>query len=933
MRLPCALLLTFILSSASWGQNDKRSKPSYNQDIRPLLSDRCFQCHGPDDKERKAGLHLDTFAGATADHDGVRAIVPGNPDASELLARVSTHDPDERMPPPELNKPAFTKDEIATIRAWIEDGAEYQPHWAFLPPERPSVHMRETTHPIDHFVDRALAEAHIIPAPEADASTLLRRLHLDVTGLLPAPERVAPFVAAHAADPNAAVRELVDELLASPHYGERWGRHWLDQARYADSHGYSADHPRIMWPYRDWVIAALNADQPFDQFTIDQIAGDQLPKPTKRQRVASAFHRNTLINQEGGTDHEQFRNESAVDRVNTTGAVWLGLTLGCAQCHTHKFDPITHHDYFSMFAFFNQGTDRNNRGATVPVEEGELFKTAAEEEAAAKVRAEQQAKKQAEEDKAAWLPLSFVAKTNTEATLKQLEDGSLRLSGTTPKNAVYTLEAELDDTAPAQLAAIQLRVIPDSAFPKNGPGTADNGNFVLTDFEVQLDGKLVDIERVQADHSQPGYPISHAIDDDAHSGWAINVGKSTRKGVTMNEPHEAHFILAKAQTLSGRKLTITMRHNRNDEYAIGRFALAASAAQPTEPKAWSLPKKAGKPSVNLMVMQDLPPNRQRTTYIHLRGDFLNLDKGTGPLKPGVPAIFPNRLPEAELHNRLDLAKWLVDPQNPLTARVTVNRMWMRYFGKGIVETENDFGMQGSLPTHPELLDWLATEFVRAGWSQKHMHRLMLTSRAYRRSSRFGDITPEVLRTGDPRNLLLARQNRVRVDAEIVRDLSLSASGLFSPKLGGPSVFPPQPEGVFSFTQVRKSWPTSKGPDRYRRAMYTMFYRSAPYPTLTTFDSPDFGTTCTSRVRSNTPLQALTLANDDAMVELAAGLAQRIQDGAEKRSERIEHAYQICFSRSPSADEAAALERYLDDGASWKELARVLINTDEFITRD
>jgi len=926
MRFPILLLVCLLAGTHTPAQQATRDSaetdtPSYNRDIRPLLSDRCFQCHGPDDKERKAGLHLDTFEGATEERDGVRAIVPGDPEASELLARVRSHDPDERMPPPELNKPGFTADEIATLTAWIKDGAEYQPHWAFLPPERPDIAQDRAAHPIDFFVDRALKEAGLEAAPEADPHTLLRRLHLDVTGLLPDPERVASFIAAHAADSDKAVEELVDELLASPHYGERWGRHWLDQARYADSHGYSVDGARQMWPYRDWVIAALNQDMPFDQFTIEQIAGDQLPEATKKQRIASAFHRNTLINQEGGTDGEQFRNEAAVDRVNTTGAVWLGLTLGCAQCHTHKFDPITHHDYF----FFNQGTDRNNGGATLKVEEGELFQTEADKKAE-QATAQALAAKQAKAGKAAWQALSFDAKTNTDATLNQLKDGSLRLTGTTPKNAVYTLNAKLGDKAPAQVSAFQLRVLPDSAFPKNGPGTAGNGNFVLTAFEVKLDGKVVKIERVQADHGQPGYPISHAIDADAASGWAINVGKGTRKGVKMNEP----------QPLKGRKLTITMRHNRNDNYAIGRFALAASAVEPALPEAWSAEKKPGKPSANLMVMQDLPANKQRTTYIHLRGDFLNHDKKTGPLKPGVPVIFPNRLPEAELHNRLDLAKWLVDPANPLTARVTVNRMWMRYFGKGIVVTENDFGMQGSLPSHPELLDWLATEFVRAGWSQKHMHRLMLTSRAYRRSSRLNDMDAPALAasaTADPLNQLLTRQNRIRVDAEIVRDAALSASGLFYPKLGGPSVYPPQPAGVYSFTQSRKGWHTSTGPNRYRRAMYTMFYRSAPYPTLTTFDSPDFGTTCTQRVRSNTPLQALTLANDEAMVELAGGLAKRIQDAAEGQAERIEQAYQICFSRSPSPVEQQALTQYLDDGAGWKELARVLINTDEFITRE
>lgn len=910
--------LLIVLIFISFTGQSHADAPSYNRDIRPLLSDRCFQCHGPDDKERKAGLQLDTFEGATADNSGVRAIVPGKPNESELLARITSHDPDERMPPPELAKPAFTPEEAATIRAWIEAGAEYEPHWAFIPPERPSPPADQ--HPVDHYIDSALSESGLKPAPPADAHTLLRRLHLDLTGLLPAPTDINGFVSAYNADPAKATAALVDKLLASPHYGERWGRHWLDQARYADSHGYSVDGARTMWPYRDWVIHAVNNDMPFDQFTIEQIAGDQLPEATKSQKVASAFHRNTLINQEGGTDREQFRNEAAVDRVNTTGAVWLGLTLGCAQCHTHKFDPVTHHDYFSLFAFFNQGTDVNNGGATLTVEEGEMFG-----------RKAPPPPKAAPIDDTTWKPLKIAsAKTNTEATLKPLDDASLLLTGKTPDNAIYTLNAS---TGLKTVSAIQLRVIPHDSLPKAGPGTAGNGNFVLTDFEVKHDGKPVKIAMAQADHSQKGYDISHTIDANPESGWAINTGGGSRAGVKMNAPHEAHFIFAEPVETHGKPFEIVLRHNRNKVYAVGRFAVAASASVPELPKEWSAPKIPGIATARVMVMQDLPRNRQRTTYIHLRGDFLSHDKETGPLKPNVPAIFPNRLPEAEFHDRTHLAKWLVDPGNPLTARVTVNRLWMRLFGKGIVETENDFGMQGSLPTHPELLDWLATEFMEKGWSQKHMLRLMLTSEAYRRSSRQGSPAARAAAGADPLNTLLARQNRVRVDAEIVRDAALSASGLFHPKLGGPSVYPPQPAGVYAFTQARKGWPTSKGPDRYRRAMYTMFFRSAPYPTLTTFDSPDFGTSCTMRPRSNTPLQALTMANDQAMVELAQGLAKRIQAEADTEADRLTRAFEICYARPPSNAERNSLGSFVEAGATWDDIARVLINTDEFITRE
>jgi mono/diheme cytochrome c family protein len=735
---------------------EARSAPRFNRDIRPLLSNVCFQCHGPDEKKREGGLRLDVRDGALAvQESGRAAIVPGRPDESELMKRLRSHDADEVMPPPKSKRPPFSEQDIATLSAWIAAGAEYEGHWAFQPIARPVPPAVQdpgwVRNEIDRFILARLEADGITPSPEADPTTLARRLSLDLTGLPAEPAGDVPPPM-----DDAAYRRRVDTLLDSPHYGERWGRHWLDQARYADSNGYAIDGDRVMWPYRDWVIDALNRDLPFDRFTIEQLAGDLLPDATKAQRAATAFHRNTLINEEGGTDAEQFRVESVNDRVHTTGAAWLGLTLGCAQCHTHKYDPITHRDYYRFFAFFNSTADRNDTGPTVPVRRGEFFRN---------------------------------------------------------------------------------------------------------------------------DGAQPARP-------------------------------------------------------------------AAAEAPPTGGRA--------KPAA-LMVMSDLA--RPRPTYLLQRGDFTRPDSAAGPLRPGIPNVFGGPLAEDRTPvppTRLELARWIVSHDNPLTARVTVNRVWMRYFGRGLVETEEDFGTQGTAPSHPELLDWLASEFVRGGWSMKALHRLIVTSATYRQSSR----TRLELEEKDPRNLLLARQSRLRLEAEIIRDIALAASGLLDRTLGGPSVRPPQPEGVYAFTQQEKKWETSTGGDRYRRGMYTFFYRSAPHPLFGTFDAPDFQVICTRRPRSNTPLQSLALANDPAFLECAQALAARLVrecpgDFADSLEARLDLAFQLSIQRPPTRAEIDLLkahvqrqhQRFLNspgegaalgataETASLVSAARVLFNLDSFITRE
>ncbi len=1016
LKLYVSLLLIAFVVCAAWHAPRLTSvaaqEVQFNRDIRPLLSNRCFYCHGPDEKNRKAGLRLDTFEGATKDRGGYRAIAPGKPDESELLRRVTAQEASEVMPPPRAKKPAVTPQEAELLRHWIAQGAKYEGHWAFqalrqgAPGAPPAVkNVRWARNEVDRFILARLEREGIAPSPQADPRTLIRRLSLDLTGLLPQPDEVAAFIKASARDKEAAYYALVERLLGSPHYGERWGRHWLDQARYADSNGYTIDGDRVMWPYRDWVIKALNDDLPFDRFTIEQIAGDLLPKPTKSQMVATGFHRNTFINEEGGVDREQARVEQVMDRVNTTSAVWLGLTVGCAQCHTHKFDPIPHKEYYQMFAFFNSSADVNNVGPTVTVKRGELFGKIEQDDALARRELRQEEWERAEiarleaspsvrstASAVEWKPLD-VSEFDTEAngTLKMLDDRSLLITSPASPNDAYRVAGRL---ALPRVAAVRLRVLPHEALPKNGPGLAANGNFVLTEFICETEGTSPRFADAFADQEQSGYPARAAIDGDRRTGWAINVAPNETV-VRMNAPHEAVFVFGQPREFASRNLQFILRHDANAGYAIGRFIIEVAAETPRNERAVALLTRLKTPAAErtpeeqagvaaafastraaremtagnaaaAMVMRDIAQPRE--TFLFTRGDFTRPDKTLGLLQPGVLSAVAPTLPEsAAPRTRLDLANWLVNPANPLTARVAMNRVWMRYFGRGIVETEEDFGTQGSRPTHPELLDWLAGEFMRRGWSQKAMHRLIVTSATYRQSSdaRKGDARKDLNET-DPRNLLLARQERLRVEAEIVRDAALSASGLLDARIGGPGVRPPQPDGVYAFTQVKKNWTAATGGDRFRRALYTVFYRSAPYPLFTTFDAPDFQTVCTRRTRSNTPLQSLTLANDPAFLEIAQGLAARLVrdvpgDFAATLDARLRHAFLLCYSRAPIATELATLRGYVDRqlrgfadvpaGAALasKELtnaglteaqaaalvaaARVLFNTDNFITRE
>lgn len=935
-RLVFALVLASLI--ATWSHRvdaEDSAVPlvQYNRDVRSILSDKCFACHGPDAEHREADLRLDVQSEAIE----AGAVTPGNPNESLLVERILSLDDDLVMPPPSSGR--LTREEKETLIEWIKAGGDYQRHWAFEPVRRVEPPQVEDASwprsPIDRFILRKLEESGLSPSQEASRRTLIRRLYLDLIGLLPNPEEVDSFLDD---DSEGAYERLVDSLLDSDHYGERWGRHWLDQARYADSNGYTFDNARTMWPYRDWVIKAFNEDMPFDQFTMEQLAGDLLPNPTKSQLIATGFHRNTLINEEGGTDDEQFRVESVIDRTNTTGTVWLALTVGCAQCHNHKFDPISQEDYYGLYAFFNSTEDKNNRGPEILVEDPHAERLREIMQELKGRRKTQQLEANTSDASMEWTTLIPVhAEADSKASFETLDDQSLLVGGENAIRDLYQVEYQIEA---AEIASLQLRVIPHESLPRGGPGRASNGNFVLVEVRVEdAEGVELPLQRfATADYSQPGHDVSRAVDDDLKTGWAIN---TNQKG---NVEHWANFVLEEPYRVDGRaKLRLKLRCDQGTKsYNVGRFQLLASnqlppAADRNAAIIESLEaekKKLEAKRVRLMVMRER--KTPRDTHILIRGDFLRPGKR---VTPTALTQLHSSSEAAANRNRLDLANWLIDSANPLTPRVVVNRMWSHYFGRGIVETVEDFGSQGTSPSHPELLDWLASEFVAVGWSQKHIHRLITTSAVYRQASN----TRSDLELADPLNELIGRQNRLRVDAEIVRDLALSASGRLSPQVGGPPVYPPQPDGVYAFTQKKKNWPTSTGPDRFRRTMYTFFYRSSPHPMLTTFDTPRFNVTCTRRSRSNTPLQSLMVANDPGMYELVQALADRVMKEKEDDLERVRHAMERCMCRLPQPEEEAFLLEYLQsqrdirgpdsERNAWTAVARVLMNLDEFITRE
>ncbi len=982
----------------------------FARDIQPLLAKHCLLCHGPDDSE--GGLQLHTREGALAELDsGARAIVPGKTDHSELLSRVVSDDPFVRMPPE--GEPLSSK-EVAVLRAWIENGAAWQVHWAYRPLEKvapPQVaNSQAVRSEIDNFVVAKLEQENIAPSPEADRATLIKRLYYDLIGLPPEPEVVDVFVG----DPSEeAYEKLVDRLLASPHFGERWGRHWLDKARYADSDGYEKDNHRPdAWRYRDWVINAINSDLPYDQFTMEQLAGDMLPEATPEQRLATAFHRQTLTNTEGGTDQEQWRVAAVMDRTETVGTVWLGLSVGCARCHTHKYDEISHREYYQLYAYFNNGDEVNT---TVPQSsrlDPATVERIAEVRSALDARREelattindwlpqlQKQAKAASDAEAAYHPLAVGNIHGPEGvTFTPQEDGSYLVGGANPANAKYTIEA----TASVEpITGIRVDVLPDDALPAGGPGRAKNGNFVLNEIRLFAAARpkwnaadMRPLVAATADFSQASWPVAGAIDGvegagSQGTGWAISP--------EFGKPHHATFGLDRPLENGETHLQIVLSQTYGGEHTIGRFRVSAvtgkvpggglpddvqqlvlaetrdaaatlrlvrwyqsrdTKSQELENELQSLqPTPSGKSmSVRVIAQRSSKP---RSTHILQRGEFTQpLEEVTTGTLATLPPIMARAGKTAT--DRLDLARWLVDGNNPLVPRVTANHVWKHLFGEGIVPTMNDFGVRGDPPSHPRLLDHLAARLIDDGWSRKALIKYIVMSATYRQSSRH---RPELLDV-DPTNRLLHRQNRFRVEAEIIRDLSLAAGGLLSPNIGGPSVFPPIPPGVTDLTYNSSfKWNPSQGEDRYRRGMYTYFKRTAPHPNLITFDCPDSNVTNVERDRSNTPIGALVTLNNQSFVEAAQGMAQHVlmQSALTTDDAKLRYALRRCIARVPSDQELADFSKLLNQSRAWYEnepdaasqligyrpakgiapvenaawiaTLRIMLNLDEFITRE
>jgi hypothetical protein len=1087
-------------------------------EIRPILSKNCFPCHGPDEGHRQADLRLDDREVAVE----FGAIVPGSPDDSELLRRITSEEIEERMPPAETGR-SLTADEVQKIREWIAAGAEYSRHWSYEPPQRPT--LPQVSNPgwcrnaIDYFVLARLDAAGLKPEPEADRYRLIRRLSLDLTGLPPTVEEVDAFVNDNRPD---AYERLVDRLLSSPAYGEHWARKWLDLARYADTTGYEKDSKRTIWPYRDWVINALNADMPFDKFTIEQLAGDLLPDPSDEQIIATAFHRNTMQNDEGGTDDEEYRVAAVIDRVSTTMQVWMGMTAGCAQCHTHKYDPLSHREFYELFAFFNQTADADRYDQEplflTPTEvqkqlKAELDRQLAECDKEYQSRVESLAAQQREWEAAvaaeiSWQPVAITeAKSQGGATCTVEDDGAVLVAGTSPKTDTYTVRAA---TNLKRITAVRLEALPHESLPQGGPGRAEDGGFVLSRLEVfedpitpaenvtfvrvelpdrhdyltmsevevfrgeenvartgtarqsstayegearlAIDGSthphfatgrsishtafndnpwwevelqeptrvdrvvlwnedshpyrmigsrvsLLDSQRnpiwqqtlpfspdlraelvvdgrstpqfarASADSERKDYPASHAIEfhDRAKHGWSpdpksegpqaivlgleqpIEPGAETTLRFVLDQQTQiegsgqilGHFRLlvtddpraAKAATAPPeiRKIAVIAPENRTAEQAeqIAKyFHSTVPELQQVVAKREDIKRRLTeeyKPD-KTPIMKELAADKQRKTHIFLRGSFLNPGE---EVTADTPDVFP-AFPENSTRNRLGFAQWLVDRNNPLTARVVANRHWEQLFGAGIVLTSEDFGSQGMLPTHPELLDWLAVELMEPasgnpGWSLKQLAKTIVTSAAYRQSA---NSTADKLQV-DPDNRLISRGPRVRLTAEQIRDQALAASGLLSRKIGGPSVMPPQPDGVWQVVYSDDRWATSKGEDRYRRGLYTFWRRTSPYPSAMALDAPSRETCTIRRVTTNTPVAAFALLNDPAYIEAAQALARRIvEHESTDTAARATFAFRRVLARQPNPQELERLVRlfnserqhYAQDAGAAAEIA-------------
>ena len=1039
--------LSLATSGASFGQESVASVAElpevveFNRDIRPILSDKCFFCHGPDKNKREAELRLDTKEGLVGGDGTGGALVPGKPDESELFQRVTSTDEEKKMPPAESGKSLSERD-IQVLKKWIEQGGQYEGHWAFLPIRTNNAdavaaggdHVNSLSSRIDQLIGQSLAEHKLQPSTEADRITLIRRISLDLIGLPPTTAEVDDFLADQS---PGAYEKVVDRLLKSPHFGERLAMWWLDLVRYADTVGYHGDQMMSVSPFRQYVIESFNANKPFDEFTVEQLAGDLLPEPTRSQQIASGYNRLGMMSAEGGVQDKEYLAKYIAERVRNASGTWLGITLGCAECHDHKFDPLTTRDFYRFEAFFADIKERGlYSGANSDGNWGPFVKVPTEQQAADLTALDQQiaatklvlatdtqelAAAQADWEKTQipWTPLTADSMVSVEgAKLALRADGAILVSDKNPATDTYELTFS---NLPPNVTAFRLEVLPDDSLPNKGPGRAGNGNFVLSEFlvkllpvtsELQKDTEeiAVPLQNATATYEQTGaagdnpygkWAVESAIDGDAKGkkwGWAV----MEKAG----QPNFAVFETAADLTLSeGSKLKIVMAQNLdNPQHNVGCFrlsvatsprpikatdappaslnaALAVAADQRTETQKAelatfyrsiapllnpvrdelaALEKKRGELDASIpssLITEAVAP---RMVRILPRGNWMD-DSGE-EVTPAFPEVLSPGTPGDQRLNRLDLAKWIIAPENPLTPRVVVNRLWKIYFGAGISRKLDDLGAQGEWPSHPLLLDFLADDFRSHGWDVKRTIKVILMSRTYQQSS----LSDDALREADPYNRWLARQGRFRIDAELVRDNALAVSGLLVDSVGGKSVFPYQPAGYWAYLNFpAREWKNDVGEKLYRRGLYTHWQRQYLHPSLLAFDAPSREECTADRARSNTPLQSLVLLNDPSYVEAARAFAELIvRQGGAATSDRLNFAFRRAVSRGATEDELTILEQLLkahlaeyeanpaaaaevlsagaksspDDLskpelAAWTSVARTILNLHELITRN
>lgn len=949
---------------------------SFSRDVLPILSNKCFRCHGPDEKTREAGLQLDVEGEARE----YGAVIPHDAEGSEMMVRILSDELDEKMPPVESGIEAVTDQEALVLRQWIQAGAKWQTHWAFVAPKKPELPDVElqswVQNPVDQFVLARLEEDGLRPSSAANKSTLIRRASLLITGLPPDPELVEGFL--RDSSPNA-YEKVVDKLFESPAFGERMAAAWMDLARFSDTDGFQGDEPRSNWPWRDWVTEAYNGNMPFDQFTMEQFAGDLLQHSTDRQVLATCFHRNHMTNGEGGRDPEESRVDYVLDRVNTMGTAWLGLTLGCAQCHTHKYDPITQKEYYQLTAFFNSIDEDGRAGRNAkpfldwPVKdinlllERPLEKVKRRNDELARKRAVALQKfddwiknlfhdRRARLDHAArsdWkiLEIDDVKATDKNVVFEAVQDGSWRVREGNPNNETYTVTGSVQH---ASIGAIRLEALPDESFTNGGLARSNSGNFVLTDVVAHIvrdqsggtgGDKRIELDFVSAssDYAQPGFPVLDAIDPVLDTGWAVWSGD-------MKRPRIAVFRLRESQSLApGDRLEIKLVHfSHHAGHNIGKFRLSVSpsvdatresrvteileqvdeagslandhrqelqqhflahdgqvglAEALLDRSRQELEKAKAENVVPVMVLKERASTRE--TFVLMRGVW---DAHGEQVEAGTPTALLPEMQASASNNRLDLARWLVNRKNPLTARVAVNRYWQMYFGAGLVRTPQDFGLQGEHPTHPALLDWLAVRFMESGWNIKELHKLIVMSATFRQSS----VNTRQLLQVDPDNRLLARGPRFRMPASMIRDNALAVSGLLSRRVGGPPVKPYQPENVWvASDQGKFPYVQASGENLYRRSLYTYWRRNIAPPGM--FDAAQRRVCEINVRRTNSPMHALTLLNDETYVEAARILAQTaLQQSAGSNDDLIRWLFRRVLFRKASSLEVRQLSASLSD---------------------